>query len=261
MLRHLSDDIVVNLKDGLRGVRHVIRANRHDRLLPTRRPRSPGELPDMLLGTAATAVDTALSLAQSLSVSLISDDREILSRTGRVGGLTRYFSNPDGARLFRREMYYLTRELLHRYVRQDVFIHEAAFAEIHLCLKRDHAIVFEKAVSEGASDADIARACAFLAIESVKRHAVRIVERGAPLPVTSALEKDAEIVLFSATGLAIALATVAHRDGLTNNGADLIESAFLAVSAQEERFIAAFASHDPSASVAEHFKRLMAYLP
>ncbi|WP_420961162.1 hypothetical protein [Brucella sp. IR073] len=261
MLRHLNDEIVGNLKDGLRGVRHVIRARRRDRLPPLRRPQTPSELPGMVLGTAAAVIDTALSLAQSVSVPLIYEDMDAASRSGRARSLTRYFAQPDGSRLFRREMYYLTRELLQRSHEEAVFVHEAVFADIHLHLESHHKKVLAQAVSQAASDGDIARACAAFAIESIRRHPARRIGRGAPLPVTSPLDTHMEIIVFSALALACALGTAQHRDGLGDDGADLIESALLAVSAQEDRFLAAFESDDPHDALAERFSGLMAYLP
>ncbi|WP_153020277.1 hypothetical protein [Paramesorhizobium deserti] len=260
------DDIVVNLKDRLRDVRHLIRSNRHDRLLADQRSKSPAELPEMLLGTAATFVDTALTLAETISISLISDDPEAHGRSGRVGSLRHYFSHSDGGRLFHRHMYYLTKEVLRRSGRNDAFIHEAAFADIYLHLKRDHKNVFARALGCDASTDDIAVACAAMAVETVRRHPVKIIEPGSPLPATAPLQPDIEITVFSTISLACALATARPQDALsatslTDEGTDLLESAFLAVSAREERFSAAFASDRPDRALAEIFSLLIPHLP
>ncbi|MBB2973672.1 hypothetical protein [Mesorhizobium sp. RMAD-H1] len=261
------DDVVVNLKDRLRDVRHVIRSSRHDRRRTTMHLQSPAQLPEMLLGTAATFVDTALSVAETISISLISDDPQAHGRSRRIGSLKLYFAHSDGIRLFHRDMYYLTKEVLRRCGRNDVFIHEAAFADIYLRLMRDHKNVFDRAIAPDASTGDLARAGAALAIESVRRHPVRKLEPGSPLPAAVALQSDSEITIFSAIGLACALATTRTQDdalsatGLADAGADLLESAFLAVSAREERFIAAFASNAPESALAELFSLLIPHLP
>ncbi|WP_146119529.1 hypothetical protein [Phyllobacterium phragmitis] len=264
----MNDDIAVNLKDRLRDVRHAIRqvgSIRHDRLLTNLRPRTPAELPEMLLGTAATFVDTVLTVAETISISLISDDPKAHGRANGIGSLKLYFSHPDGRRLFHRDMYYLTKEVLRRCGRNDAFIHEAAFADVYLRLTRDHKNVFARALVPDASASDIARACAALAIESVRRHPVRIIETASPLPASAALQPNVEITIFSTIGLACALATTQPQDALSatalDDVPDLLESAFLAVSAREERFAAAFASEHPCSALAKAFSHLIAYLP
>jgi hypothetical protein len=126
--------------------------------------------------------------------------------------------------------------------------------------------VFARALTTDASIGDIARACAAITVETVRRHPVRRLEQGSPLPATRALQSETEITIFSAIGLACALATVRPQDalsatGLAEDGTDLLESAFLAVSARTERLTAAFASEVPENALAELFSLLIPHLP
>ncbi|RCS23903.1 hypothetical protein DUT91_11600 [Phyllobacterium salinisoli] len=265
MFNHVNDDIVVNLKDRLRDIRHVIRqvgSNSQGRRLTNLPPKNPAELPEMLLGTAATFVDTALTMAETISISLISD-HPARGRTNRIGSLKLYFSHPDGRRLFHREMYHLTKEVLRRSGRGDAFIHEAAFADVYISLARNHGNVFARALAQDASTRDIAKACAVLTIESVRRHPAKTMGTASPLPASVALQPETEILVFSTIGLAYAVATTQPQDtsAPTDDMSDLLESAFLAVSAREDRFAAAFASEDPCSALAELFSRLVVYLP
>ncbi len=120
MLREISEEVRVNLKDRLRDVRHVIRRHRHDspaqqaRLGDEARPTFPIREIEGLLGHAASAFDDMMSVAETLV------PRE---RSGRMSGLTPkplgvYFASGDaalaGERAFRRDMYALAKAAARR---------------------------------------------------------------------------------------------------------------------------------------------------
>lgn len=111
MLRTLSEEIAVNLKDRLRGVRYMIRRNCHDGL-PEAERRSDIPSPELLLEHAASMVDKALTTAETISISLISADPKVHNNAPHVKSLSVYFSaGAEGARAFRKDMYYLTKEV------------------------------------------------------------------------------------------------------------------------------------------------------
>jgi len=58
MLRIISEDIAVNLKDRLREVRYMIRRNRDEGLRAEQASSRPGEIvsPELLLGRAASGL-------------------------------------------------------------------------------------------------------------------------------------------------------------------------------------------------------------
>jgi hypothetical protein len=73
MLRILSEEIAVNLKDRLREVRYMIRRNRHESLQVEQSATRPGEIvsPELLLGHAASVMDKALTTAETISISAL----------------------------------------------------------------------------------------------------------------------------------------------------------------------------------------------
>ena len=108
MIRDISSEIVVSLKDRLRDVRHLIRASRQDS-----KP-APQDLPDILFGKAARAMDKALTAAETISISLVSQDPAAHSTTIEARSLDVYFPADanKGEALFRRDVYYLTKRIL-----------------------------------------------------------------------------------------------------------------------------------------------------
>ncbi|TGP36070.1 hypothetical protein EN871_33635, partial [bacterium M00.F.Ca.ET.228.01.1.1] len=98
MLRQISEDVRVNLKDRLREVRDIIRQSRHDgsgdasalREATSHLPPFPGKGIEGLLSHAASAVDEALSIAESL----VPHDRPAKIDGTTVKSLGTYF--PDG---------------------------------------------------------------------------------------------------------------------------------------------------------------------
>ena len=93
MLRFLSEEVAVNLKDRLREVRYVIRRNRHDSLQDEHSFARPGEImsPELLLGHAASIVDKALTTAETISISLISSNPNMHHSAPHLKSLLVYF--------------------------------------------------------------------------------------------------------------------------------------------------------------------------
>ncbi|TGV63081.1 hypothetical protein EN803_36270, partial [Mesorhizobium sp. M2D.F.Ca.ET.160.01.1.1] len=112
----------VNLKDRLREVSDIIRQSRHYgsgdasalREATSHLPPFPGKGIEGLLSHAASAVDEALSIAESF----VPHERPISVDGTTVKGLGTYFPAGDedqqlnAERLFRRDMYYLSKAVL-----------------------------------------------------------------------------------------------------------------------------------------------------
>ena len=104
----------------LRDVRHLIRASRQDR------QPVPQDLPDILFGKAARAMDKALTAAETISISLVSQDPAAHSTTIEARSLDVYFPADagKGEALFRRDVYYLTKRILSVLGSHNALIHE-----------------------------------------------------------------------------------------------------------------------------------------
>jgi len=183
MLRQISEDVRVNLKDRLREVREIIRQSRHDgsgdasvvREATSHLPPFPGKGIEGLLSHAASAFDEALSIAESF----VPHERPIKVDGTTVKGLATYFpaGNEDrqlsAERLFRRDMYYLTKAVLAGLNIDNARIHEADFAAVHATMRKRHDDLLAALVAPGAGLPAIAATCSALLVECLnQRHGV-----------------------------------------------------------------------------------------
>jgi hypothetical protein len=250
MIRDISSEIVVNLKDRLRDVRHVIRASRQDTSVIQ-------DLPDKLLGKAARVMDKALTAAETISISLVSQDPAVHSTTIEARSLDAYFPSGkgNGEALFRRDVYYLAKRMFAVLGSRNALLHEATFSAVHSVMVRRHSALLAQARTT-RDLTDIAKVCATLAVEMQSNY------RSARTPVsTSQLQwpdQDTQYLCFSAISLAIGLATYAD---IEPNNEKLVESALLALQARQDRFVKATETSDRITDLAALFAFLIPHLP
>lgn len=268
MLRQISEDVRVNLKDRLREVRDAIRQSRHDgagealREATSHLPPFPGKGIEGLLSHAASAVDDALSLAESL----VPHERPAKVDGTTVKSLRSYFPAGDkdqqlgGERLFRRDMYYLAKAVLAELKVVDARIHEANFAAVHASMRKRHADLL--AALAGSSDpseqlSPVASACSALLMEFLGQRPIRFSEAAVDMPAVvhgTALD----IRCLAPLALACGLATIAT-DG--SSEPDMLEIAVLAANVRHDRILQACAKADPMSELTAVFTTLLAHLP
>ncbi len=267
MLREISEEVRINLKDRLRDVRQAIRQRRHDsgrsNLLPL--PGTGDSVPfplreiEGLLGHAVSAFDDAMTAAETL-----------VPYEGRPAGAPRsletYFPLNGrqnvlaGERAFRRDMYYLVKTMLARRNANSDRIHEASFAAVHAAMLQRHPdLMAALGNTTGETDrtAQVAQVCAALVIEFLHQRPLRLeIPEGAiknPLETESALT----VSLLAPAALACGLASI----GATEEpNSDLLEIAALAVEARLDRIIAACRSADPIVELTPVFAMLLFHL-
>lgn len=245
MLRTLSDEIAVNLKDRLRDVRYVIRRARQS----SRAPETSLPAPEALLGHAAGVMDTALTAAEAISISIISSEPAKHHGAPQMRSLSFYFgTGAEGARGFRSDMYYFLKGTMRRYGLENALIHEAAFSVIHGRLLRKHAELLRDPLK-------VAQALAALYLEALAESPVRLTS----LEVSCDPEnlRKAEVVGLAAACLACGLATVKPAD-LAD--IDPLESVFMVLEARYERLVDAAETHDAK-KLETLFATLIAHLP
>lgn len=261
MLRILSEEIAVNLKDRLREVRYMIRRNRHESLQGEQASSRPGEIvsPELLLGHAASMMDKALTTAETISISLISSNPNVHNSAPHVRSLSVYFgAGAEGVRAFRKDMYYLTKEVLRRHQLQNVLIQEAVFVTVHANVMREHGALLKSAVAAEAGDkkvAETAKAITAMFFEILAEKPVRFISLDGHCD-PQALRKF-ETMCFAAVGLACGLATAKAGD---LEGIDPLESAILALDARHKRLMQAAEDRDHS-QLENLFQTLIAHLP
>ncbi len=261
MLRQISEDVRVNLKDRLRDVRHVIRQSRHDhaRNAPVE-GRSPSSSPargiEDLLGHAASVVDDAMSLAEAL----VPHERPASADAVTIKGFDRYFRTSgrgpslDGERAFRRDMYYLAKAIAARKATGAPRIYETSLAATHAAMRKRHADLIAELDIASEPDERIAVAAALsaaLLIELVAQHPIRFPEGEQRGP-------DCDLRFLAPLVLACGLATIGADD---LPAADMLEITTLAADVRHDRIVQAYGKADRLGELTTVFAVLLAHLP
>ncbi|MBA3447088.1 MAG: hypothetical protein H0T56_05715 [Pseudaminobacter sp.] len=267
MLRQISEDVRVNLKDRLRDVRHVVRQGRHGRLpgieASGREAFPPARIIEDLLAHAAGVVEDAMSMAQSLALVERFGDR----RGAAAKSLVFYFgesgrSSPTGERAFRRDMYSLAKAVAAEKKIADALIYEADFAAVHASIRKRHAGLLAAIQAKAGTEdhvAAVAALCAALLIEFLDHHPIRFSEAGPfPAPGSRWLDRDLEIRCLAPIALACGLATVNVDDF---PAAEMLEIAVLAADVRHDRIVQACGKADARGELRTVFATLLAHLP
>ena len=267
MLRQISEDVRVNLKDRLREVRDIIRQSRHDgsgdasvlREATSHLPPFPGKGIEGLLSHAASAFDEALSIAESF----VPHERPIKVDGTTVKGLGTYFpaGNEDrqlsAERLFRRDMYYLTKAVLAGLKIDNARIHEADFAAVHAAMRKRHGDLLAALAAPDAGLQAIAATCSALLVECLNQRPVRFAETAPETPRRLVSGRSTSSCLAPLV-LACGLATTG-RDGAPEP--DMLEIAILAADIRHDRIVQACAKASPIDELTPVFATLLAHLP
>lgn len=252
MLRSLSEDVVVNIKDRLRDMRHLVRSSRHDNPGGPRRPQMaepfapPAEI-ERLLGRAASVVDDTLTVAETVSRTLLPMVRT--SDSARLHGLDTYFASGrsvEGERLFRRDLYAAFKALPRNDA--DTPLHEAGFSQAHLAIRKKHGALLT-AMYMADTDGRLETVAAVAA--------ATLVELRASQPL-SGDEAAPALIPLAPMVLAAAILTLSP-SGMSD--ADLLEAAGMAVDARHERILRALDGADPVNELGAIFRVLLAHLP
>ncbi|TPM31698.1 hypothetical protein [Mesorhizobium sp. B2-3-5] len=266
MLRQISEDVRVNLKDRLREIRDLIRQSRHDgrgdasilREATSHLPPFPGKGIEGLLSHAASAVDEALSIAESF----VLHERPIKVDGTTVKGLGTYFPTGNeerqlsAERLFRRDMYYLTKAVLAGLKIDNARIHEADFAAAHTAMRKRHGDLLAALAAPDAGLQAIAATCAALLVELLNQRPVHFDEAAPETAATGGWALD--ISCLAPVVLACGLATTG-RDGAPEP--DMLEIAILAADIRHDRIVQACAKASPVDELRPVFATLLAHLP
>ncbi|KQZ81320.1 hypothetical protein ASD64_09965 [Mesorhizobium sp. Root157] len=267
MLREISEEVRINLKDRLRDVRHAIRQHRHDggrsNAVPPAAGNSPVPFPlrelEGLLGHAVSAFDDVMTAAETL-----------VPHEGRAAAQPRSFETYfplrgkqkalAGERAFRRDMYYLVKAMLARKNASADRVHEASFAAVHAAmLKRYPDLIAALGNAAGETDrtAQVTQMCAALVLEFLHQRPLRLdIVEGAAKNLIEA-ESALIVSLLAPAALACGLASMGTAD---EPDCDPLEIAALAVEARLDRIISACRATDPVAELTPIFAMLLFHL-
>lgn len=265
MLREISEEVRVALKDRLRDMRHVIRQLRHDgphspmaalgERLPLPRPPVPAREIDGLLSHAASAIDDAMSIAEKFAPI----ERPAPSEGVQARSLAFYFG-PDGhtgARAFRRDLYYMAGRVLAGRRITDARVHEAGFSAGHAAMRARHGALIAGLSGNLDWSQRISAAsavCAALLKELLDQRPLRFDRPGLAASDMRALELSYLTPLVLACGFA----TVEPN---AEPDPDLLELTLLATEARLDRILPACRNAQGEEELARLFAVLLVCLP
>lgn len=256
MLREISEEVRVNLKDRLREARQQIRRHRHDSSASRSRPPFPfGEI-EGLLGHAVSAFDDAMTMAETLA------PRRLGGRAGTAAAqpFEVYFPARDalaGERAFRRDLYGLAKAVTAGRRVQGAGVSEASLAAVHATFAREQAGALAD-LGDAAAWTDrialVASLSAALLMELLRQQPLRFAMPGAGAPGGRAMATSCLAPVALACGIATMEAGKPAEP-------DLLEIAMLAVDARVERIHAALDGKDAQGDLTALFAALLAHLP
>jgi hypothetical protein len=257
MLREISEEVRVNLKDRLREARQSIRRRRHDIQPATTRPRPPFPFNEIegLLGHAVSAFDDVMTMAETLA------PRRLGGRpnTATARSFDVYFPARDviaGERAFRRDLYALARAVLAMRRLDGAQVSETGLATLHAIFAREQAGPLADLARASAWTDRIALAAtlsAALLVELVRQQPLRFEKAADGSP-----ERETVIACLAPLALTCGLATM---EAGNPPETDLLEIAALAVDARMERILTAFAGKEVQGDLTALFATLLAHLP
>jgi hypothetical protein len=256
MLREISEEVRVNLKDRLREARQSIRRRRHDTPSAATQTRPPFPFSEIegLLGHAVSAFDDVMTMAETLAPRRLGGHASVAT----AKPLDTYFPARDvlaGERAFRRDLYTLVKAILTMRRLEGARVSEASFAAVHAAFAKQQAEPLADLPRKAAwTDrvALVASLSAALLVELIRHQPLRFEEKA------GGSSRDAAIACLAPVALTCGLATM---EAGKPPEADLLEIATLAVDARIERIQAAFDGKDAQGDLTALFATLLAHLP
>ena len=265
MLRELSEDVRIRVKDRLRDFRSIVRQHRHDHapVKPASAEAKDQPFPvreiEGLLGHAVSAFDDVMSLAESFA-----PHRSAGAAVSGPQPLQSYFrargdSHLDGERAFRRDLYRLAKLVLEQKKLDDFRIRESDFAAVHEALEKRDAVLNARLHSKTDRDERVSLVAALsssLFVELVRQKPIKLP---APEGDKEAIDVGNMIAVNCLAAIAIAcgLATL-DMEGAA--GPELMEIAVLAVDARADRIHAALSRDDQVNQLTPLFASLLTHL-
>ena len=249
MLRELSEDVRILVKDRLRDFRSIVRQHRHDHVSSKPAPADEKDQPfpmreiEGLFGHAVSAFDDVMSLAESLAphrnlgAAPVSGPQPLQSYFRASGE-----SHLDGERAFRRDLYRLAKLVLEQKHLNDFRIRESDFAAVHGALEKRDAALIAQLHAETDRDRRVSLVAALsssLFVELVRHEPIKLPVAGSDEGETIDVGHTIAVNCLAAIAIACGLATL-DMEGAP--GPELMEIAVLAVDARADRIRSALGS-------------------
>jgi hypothetical protein len=280
-MRHLTDDILLSVKDAVRNLRYAIRSEARSSRVASPAQVRPGEARERFTPREARRrhrvarfVDSVFTEVETGALSLVSPKRERRHGVMFPQPVTAYFARVQrhgdeaAERLFTRAHYHAVKARLRGFGLHNALIFEHAIGRARDTVLLRHADLVARVCAPSVSPiADEARAmrvrlcaavtCALVAARPIKE--IDLEVRDPSLP--GSLVAFPNAYCFTATGLSTAIASLQDEAGSPASAAEIVESANAIVDIRFARFAAALEADDPVEALATEFNEVLPFLP
>jgi len=271
-MRHLSDDLVLSVKDAMRNLRYAIRSEAMSPSLarlggeraPERHPRPAARGRSRM----AQLVDSVFTEFEANALALVSPLREAPRGEVFPRPVTAYFgrggsrSGDEAAeRLFARVHYQAAKGLLRGWGLRNVLIFEHAIGRARDEMLKRHADLADE-LRDSAADgrATRLRLCAALTCTLVAARPIKEIDAAPGPSAPRGLAGSPNACCFLVLGLATAIASV-NEPGTLPAAAEIVASANAVVDLRFGRFVAALEAEDPVEALVLEFEEVLPFLP
>jgi hypothetical protein len=274
-MRHLTDDIVLSVKDAVRNLRYAIRSE-----AGSSRASAFGEVGAKPAYERASSrgngrshvarfVDSVFTEVESGALALVSPVRDVGRSIAFPRPVSRYFRPGDAIRdeaaerLFARTHYHAAKALLRGFGLRNMLIFEHAIGRARDAVATGFGDLVKTACDQPtlAGEAERVRLCAALACALVAARPIKEVDFSmADEALPRGLLASPNAYCFTVLGLSTAIASL-HDQAELPAASEILESANAVVDVRFERFATALEADDPAGALALEFEEVLPFLP
>jgi hypothetical protein len=280
VMRHLTDDIVLSVKDVVRNLRYAIRSEAASSTFRPSGDSEHGPASSRPLGRevrrrsrVARLVDKVFTEVETGTLALVSRERDAAHGLVFPRPVTDYFAgrdprqDDDAERLFARTHYHAAKALLRGFGLSNMLISEHAIGRARDDVTRRHGDLVRRLRTSLAEPAakpethDRVLLCAAVTAALVAARPIKEVDFShssteAPRGLTS----SPNAYCFTVLGLAMAIVSVQDEAGAPQ-ARDIVESANSVVDLRFQRFAEALEAERPAEALAREFGEVLPFLP
>ena len=278
-MRHLSDDILLSVKDAVRNLRYAIRSEAVSVAGPgDARPREARDRFRLRQGRrrhrVAGFVDRVFTEVESGALAFVSPKRDRRHEIIFPQPVAVYFTSArrqdeeTPERLFARAHYHAVKAQLRGFGLRNALIFEHAIGRARDAVLLRHADLVVRACARSAPPDDedtraskvrlcAAITCALVAARPIKEIDLRADHPSAPLGLVTSPNG----FCFTAAGLSTAIASLQDEAALPSVAAEIVESANAVADLRFARFAAALEAGDPVEALTFEFNTVLPFLP
>jgi hypothetical protein len=275
-MRHLTDDIVLSVKDAVRNLRYAIRSEAASSTFRASGDSEHGPASSRPLGRevrrrsrVAKLVDKVFTEVETGTLALVSPERSAAHGLVFPRPITDYFvdralrRDDEAERLFTRTHYHAAKALLRGFGLSNMLISEHAIGRARDELSRRHGDLVRRLRDPAGEDELRWRVllCAAVTAALVTARPIKEVDFSYPsCAMPRGLISSPNAYCFTVLGLATAVASVQHEIGALQ-ARDILDSANSVVDLRFQRFSEALEARAPGEALVREFDEVLPFLP